>query len=122
MKIKPSLNSKKIFSLRIKNVCARHLPNPLRMEIDEYLELLTNKELRKLLHRPRRVHLITELYFGQLKLYLEKNYATKIEATAKEQNLNLTLSNEGDYINEYDFDTYSLPFAYRMEPLHRFNS
>lgn len=121
MKIKPSLNSKKIFSLRIKNVCARHLPNPLRMEIDEYLELLTNKELRKLLHRPRRVHLITELYFGQLKLYLEKNYATKIEATAKEQNLNLTLSNEGDYINEYDFDTYSLPFAYRMEPLHRFN-
>lgn len=119
--LKPNLSSKKIFSLRIKNVCSRHLTNELRMEIDHHLEQLNTKEMRVLFLKPKRVNLITELYFGQLKLYLEKNYASEIEASAKEHNLNLTLFNEGEYINEYDFDTSSIPFAYRMEPLRRFN-
>ena len=91
------------------------------MEIDHHLEQLNTKEMRALFLKPKRVNLITELYFGQLKLYLEKNYASEIEASAKEHNLNLTLFNEGEYINEYDFDTSSIPFAYRMEPLRRFN-
>lgn len=108
-------------SLRIKNVCTRQLTNELRMDIDQKIEQLTPKKLRHLFGRPKRVHLITELYFGQLKLYLEKEYAIELETVKNRKNLPITLSNEGDYINEYDFDTYAVPFAYRMEPLYKFN-
>ena len=108
-------------SLRIKNVCARHLPNDLRMDVDQKIEQLDPKSMRQLFRHPRRVYLITELYYGQLKLYLEKEYAIELESVKKQKKLPLSLANEGDYTNEYDFDTHAIPFAYRMEPLYKFN-
>lgn len=119
--LQPEITLQKVMSLRVKNVCMRQLTNELRMDIDQKIEQLTPKNLRHLFGRPRRVHLITELYFGQLKLYLEKKYAIELETVKNRENLPITLSNEGNYINEYDFDTYAVPFAYRMEPLYKFN-
>ena len=120
-KLKPQITLKKVMSMRIKNVCARRLPDTLRMEIDGHLETLSGQELRQLFRRPGRVHLITELYFGELKLYLEKEYSAELEAVVSEKKLPVTLANEGDYINEYDFETPTVPFAYRIEPLKNFN-
>ena len=71
--------------MRIKNVCARRLPDTLRMEIDGHLETLSGQELRQLFRRPGREHLITELYFGELKLYLEKEYSAELEAVVSEK-------------------------------------
>lgn len=119
--LQPEITLKKVMSLRVKNVCIRRLTDELRMDIDQKMEQLSPKSLRRLLGRPRRVHLITELYFGQLKLYLEKEYAVELETVKNRKKLPLSLFNEGDYINEYDFDNYSVPFAYRMEPLYKFN-
>lgn len=34
--------------------------------------------------------------------------------------LAVTLTKEGDYVNEYDFETPSVPFAYRIERLKNF--
>ncbi|MGB2365737.1 MAG: hypothetical protein ACPH5Z_05405 [Flavobacteriaceae bacterium] len=119
--LQPEITLKKVMSLRVKNVCVRRLTDELRMDIDQKMEQLSPKSLRRLLGRPRRVHLITELYFGQLKLYLEKEYAVELETVKNRKKLPLSLFNEGDYINEYDFDNYSVPFAYRMEPLYKFN-
>ena len=58
----------------------------LRMEIDGHLETLSGQELRQLFRRLGRVHLITELYFGELKLYLEKEYSAELEAVVSEKN------------------------------------
>jgi hypothetical protein len=119
--LQPEITLNKVMSLRIKNVCARHLPNDLRMDVDQKIEQLDPKSMRQLFRHPRRVYLITELYYGQLKLYLEKEYAIELESVKKQKKLPLSLANEGDYINEYDFDTHAIPFAYRMEPLYKFN-
>lgn len=69
----------------------------------------------------RTVHLITELYSREIKLYLEKEYSAELEAVVSEKKLPVTLTIEGDYINKYDFETPSVPFAYRIEPLKNFN-
>ena len=119
--LQPEITLNKVMSLRIKNVCARHLPNDLRMDVDQKIEQLDPKSMRQLFRHPRRVYLITELYYGQLKLYLEKEYAIELESVKKQKKLPLSLANEGDYTNEYDFDTHAIPFAYRMEPLYKFN-
>lgn len=97
--LQPEITLKKVMSLRVKNVCVRRLTDELRMDIHQKMEQLSPKSLRRLLGRPRRVHLITELYFGQLKLYLEKEYAVELETVKNRKKLPLSLFNEGDYIN-----------------------
>lgn len=56
-------------------------------------------------------------------LYLKKQFDFQFPYTTAplEKTLHPLTANEGDYINEYDFDNYSVPFAYRMEPLYKFN-
>lgn len=111
---------KKIMSMRIKSVCARVLPDPLRMKVDGMLEQLNAKQFRELIGPPGRVHLITELYYGALKLFIEKKFDAELQSSAQKNNVALTLVNEGEFINEYDFENTAVPFAYRLEKLKRF--
>ena len=107
-------------SMRIKSVCARVLPDPLRMKVDGMLEQLNAKQFRELIGPPGRVHLITELYYGALKLFIEKKFDAELQSSAQKNKVALTLVNEGEFINEYDFENTAVPFAYRLEKLKRF--
>ena len=117
----PEWTHKKVMSLRIQSVCARVMSNETRMEIDHFMEQLSAQQLRQLFGRPKRVQMITELYYGQLKLFIEKEFARQLETTSQQKQLSLQLSNEGEFINEYDFENTEVPFAYRMEGLKKFN-
>ena len=120
--IQPEIKLKKIISMKIEKVCVRILPNELRMNIDRALEPLSSKALRQLLGRPKRVHLISELYYGQLKMTLEKEVTTSLSLSDKGKNLPLDISKEGNTQMEYQFSTPEVPFAYRMEALEKFNA
>ena len=120
--IQSEMKLKKIISMKIEKVCVRVLPNELRMNIDRALESLSSKTLRQLLGRPKRVHLISELYYGQLKMIFEKEAAASLSLSDKGKNLPHEVSKEGNTQMEYQFSTPEVPFAYRMEALHGFNA
>ena len=81
---------------------------------------LTAKQFRELIGPPGWVHLITELYYGALKRFIEKKIDAELQSSAQKNNVALTLVNEGEFINEYDFENTAVPFAYRLEKLKRF--
>ena len=76
------------------------------------------------LDRGNSLELLEAIDLGETQVIFvtaHKEYAIELESVKKQKKLPLSLANEGDYINEYDFDTHAIPFAYRMEPLYKFN-
>ena len=119
--IGPHWTREKIMSAHFKSISARVLPHETRMEIDDFLEPLSPKAFRAVLGKPKSVHMITELYYGQLKLFIGKKHETEFQNSLQKKNLNLTLTSRGSFINEYEFNNTTVPFAYRMEALKKFN-
>jgi len=59
---------------KVTNLCVKVLRNKLRTELDHYLEQFSPSKLRKVFRNPKKVYLITELYYGNITLTLEKKH------------------------------------------------
>jgi len=100
---------------------ARVMSNLLRVRIDDYLELLKRNHWEDYDGKIRKVFMITELYYGSIKIVIERELKEKFEAGIK--NTDLKIKNElvsGKSI-EYTFDHQDVPFAMRIEKVRTFN-
>lgn len=97
------------------------LDDLLRVKIDQYLELMKAKKWKEYDGRIRRVNMITELYYGSIRLVVEKSLSGKMDAALKNSGLQVASRNEGSMSVEYAFAHQEVPFAMRIEKVRRFN-
>jgi hypothetical protein len=105
----------------ITDVCAKVMKNNMRVELDEFLEQVHPKLFRSLFRNPRKVYMITELYYGSLKLKVEKKHELTFErmVAATKWPVRADLNNKKNH--EYVFAHNEVPFAYKMERILGFN-
>ena len=69
----------------------------------------------------RRVFMITELYYGTIKMVVEKQFSAELDAQLTNLATGSTYRNEGSHAVEYEFSHDNVPFAMRIERIRTFN-
>lgn len=99
----------------------REMDDLLRVKIDQYLELMKEKKWEEYDGRIRRVHMITELYYGSIKLVVEKSLSGQFDSAVQKSGLSLVSKSDGSKSVEYEFAHEKVPFAMRIEEVRTFN-
>jgi len=110
-----------VLETNVSKVCVKVLQNKIRTELDHYLEQLNTSQLKKTFRNPRRVHLITELYYGNIILTLEKKHQNQFEQRLTSVQWPFHIHSDSKGIHRYEFYHNEVPFAYKMERLWRYN-
>jgi len=103
------------------NLQVREMDDLSRVRIDHYLEMMKANKWQEYDGRIRRVHMITELYYGTIRLVIEKQYGAELEAILKQSDLKASQISEGTHATEYEFSHDNVPFAMRIERIRTFN-
>jgi hypothetical protein len=93
----------------------------LRVKIDQYLELMKEKKWKEYDGRIRRVHMVTELYYGSIKLIVERSLSGTMDAALEKSSISVLTKSEGSRSVEYAFSHDEVPFAMRIESVRSFN-
>jgi hypothetical protein len=93
-----------------------------RVRIDEYLDILKKEKWDDYDGRIRRVFMITELYYGSVKVVIDRNMKGEFEAAMSTTNLELSAGSELSNSVEYSFSHQDVPFAMRIEKVKRFSA
>jgi hypothetical protein len=101
---------------------ARSMSNLLRVRIDDYLEDLKKNKWENYDGKIRRVFMITELYYGSMKIVINSNLKNDFETSITAANLNVKSQLEIGRSMEYTFDHQSVPFAMRIERIKHYNA
>lgn len=114
-----SLNKVKKFSFG--DLKAKTMSNLLRVRIDSYLEALKQNNWAAYDGKIRNVFMITELYYGSIKIVIGKELQDTFNASL--QNLDLEIQSEIELNQsiEYTFGNENVPFAMRIEQVRGFN-
>lgn len=99
----------------------KEMDNLLRVKIDQYLELMKEKKWQEYDGKIRRVNIITELYYGSIKLVVERSLSGKMDAALQYSGINFVSKAEGSKSVEYAFSHEEVPFAMRIEKVRTFN-
>ena len=99
----------------------RRMGDLLRIKIDRYLEQMKATRWSEYDGSIRRVFMITELYYGTIKLVVEKQYTAALDAFLKKSDLEALTRSEGSHAVEYEFSHDNVPFAMRIERVRNFN-
>ena len=99
----------------------RTMSNLNRIRIDNYLEVLKKDNWKTYDGKIRRVHMITELYYGSIQLILNSKWKNDLETGLQNTDLEITQTVEFGKSIEYTFDHKNVPFAMRLERLREFN-
>ena len=106
----------------ISRVCTKIMDNKMRVILDHYLEQLKTKKLTRMLFRnPRKVYIITELYYGRITVKVEKEYEMAFKLKIKNTKWPVHTKINANTSNEYTFEHNEVPFAYKMEGINGFN-
>jgi len=99
----------------------RSLTNLMRVTIDEFLEEMKRKKWELYDGKIRRVFMVTELYYGSIKLIIDKQVRNKMDASIPKAGMELNHKLELEKSVEYTFDHQNVPFAMRIEMVKKFN-
>ena len=99
----------------------KEMDDLLRVKIDQYLELMKKKKWEEYDGRIRRVNMITELYYGSIKLVVEKSLSGQFDAVLEKSGISLVSKSDGSRSVEYEFAHEKVPFAMRIEEVRTFN-
>jgi hypothetical protein len=93
-----------------------------RIQIDDYLEILKKDHWELYDGKIRRVFIISELYYGSVKIVIDK--ALKSNLSGAIENAGLEAKNVLELGNavEYSFDHRNVPFAMKLELVRGFTS
>ena len=120
-KLESNFEIKKVLSFHFGNLQVRTMSNLNRIRIDNYLEVLKQNEWKAYDGKIRRVHMITELYYGSIQLILKIESKNELDSAIKQLDLKLDQTVEFGKSIEYTFDHKNVPFAMRLERLRKFN-
>ncbi|MFC2129773.1 hypothetical protein ACFLQX_03215, partial [Bacteroidota bacterium] len=99
----------------------KEMDDMMRVKIDQYLELMKKKKWEEYDGRIRRVYMITELYYGSIKLVVEKSLSGQFDAALEKSGLSVVSKSDGSRSAEYEFAHEKVPFAMRIEEVRTFN-
>lgn len=105
----------------ISKVCVKVMDNSMRVLLDNYLEQVSDNLLRALFRNPRKVYLITELYYGSVTLKVKKKHEMSFENRLVATQWPVHADLKGDKNHEYVFAHNEVPFAYKIERVKGFN-
>ena len=100
---------------------ARVMSNLMRVRIDDFLEELKKNKWERYDGKIRRVFMITELYYGSMKLVIENSLKNEFNATINQSGLEIKNELELGKSVEYTFEHQNVPFAMRLEKVREFN-
>lgn len=103
------------------NLQMREMDNLTRIKIDGFLERMKATRWKEYDGRIRRVFMITELYYGTIRMVVEKQYSAELEAVLDKMALEAIHKTEGSHAVEYAFSHDNVPFAMRIERVRSFN-
>jgi len=120
-RIQNDFGMEKVSKFSFGDLQVRTLSNLTRMRIDSFLEILKIEKWNKYDGKIRRVFMITELYYGSIKLITNTQWKNELDTTISEFDLDLKNSTEYGRSVEYTFDHKNVPFAMRIERVRDFN-
>lgn len=99
----------------------REMSDLSRIKIDRFLEAMKATRWREYDGSIRRVFMITELYYGSMRMVVEKQNSADLEAVLDKIELEAIFRTEGSHAVEYEFSHHNVPFAMRIERIRSFN-
>jgi hypothetical protein len=120
-KIKGEFLAENIRKFTFGNLMVREMSNLIRVRIDHYLEEMKASHWDLYDGSIRRVFMITELYYGSIKMVVEKRFSAELEAMLKQTGLQASARTEDQHAVEYAFSHDQVPFAMRIERIRTFN-
>lgn len=99
----------------------REMDDLVRIKIDRFLENMKSTRWKEYDGSIRRVFMITELYYGTIRMVIEKQFSTELEAILEKASLQASGKSEGSHAVEYEFSHDNVPFAMRIERVRNFN-
>jgi len=99
----------------------REMSDLTRIKIDGFLEVMKATRWKEYDGSIRRVFMITELYYGTMRMVVEKQNSAELEAVLDEIKLEAIHRTEGSHAVEYEFSHDNVPFAMRIERVRSFN-
>jgi hypothetical protein len=120
-KISGDFRIEKLSKFTFGDLQMREMDDLIRIKIDQFLEQMKASHWSKYDGSIRRVFLITELYYGTIRLAIEKQFSTELEGILKKADLQASVKSEGSHAVEYEFSHDNVPFAMRIERVRNFN-
>lgn len=102
------------------NIEVRSIPELERVRIDSFLDILKKENWSQYDGKIRRVFLITELYYGSVRISIDKQYKNELEAGIASSTLDVTSTIDNHSQIEYTFSHNDVPFAMRIERVRGF--
>jgi hypothetical protein len=120
-KITGEFITEKLSKFTFGNLLMREMDDLIRIRIDRHLEQMKATRWKEYDGRIRRVFMITELYYGTIKMVVEKRYSAELDAMLHQTGLSLLSRSEGNQAVVYEFSHNNVPFAMRIERVRTFN-
>jgi hypothetical protein len=120
-KISGEFMTEKMSKFAFQNLQMREMDDLMRIKIDRHLEQMKASRWKDYDGSIRRVYLITELYYGTIRILIEKQFSSELEASMKKVDLRASGKSEGSQAVEYEFSHDNVPFAMRIERVRTFN-
>ncbi len=120
-KIGHAFNLKSVKKFAFGDLQPRTMSNLLRVKIDDYLEDMKKSKWALYDGKIRRVFMVTELYYGSIKLVIEKELKDEFSASIKKVDVAVENTVELAKSVEYTFAHEDVPFAMRIEAVRKFN-
>jgi hypothetical protein len=120
-KITGEFITEKLSKFTFGNLLMREMDDLIRIRIDRHLEQMKATRWKEYDGRIRRVFMITELYYGTIKMVVEKRYSAELDAMLHQTGLSLLSRSEGNQAVVYEFSHDNVPFAMRIERVRTFN-
>jgi len=120
-KISGDFKTEKLSKFTFGNLQMREMDDLVRIKIDQFLEQMKATRWSEYDGSIRRVFMITELYYGTIRMVIEKQFSTELEAILEKTELQASGRSEGSHAVEYEFSHDEVPFAMRIERVRNFN-
>ncbi|MEX0987143.1 MAG: hypothetical protein WD052_06660 [Bacteroidales bacterium] len=120
-KIEGSFTLDSISKFHFGELQVRELADLLRVKVDQYLEIMKANNWKEYDGRIRRVSMITELYYGSMKLIVERSLSGNLDAVMKKNGITAVTRNADSKSVAYSFSHEEVPFAMRIERVRNFN-
>ena len=120
-KITSEFRSDMLSKFTFGDIQIREMDDLIRIKIDKFLEQMKASHWSEYDGKIRRVFMITELYYGTIRMVVEKQFSTELDAVLEKSELKATSISEGSHAVEYEFSHDNVPFAMRIERVRNFN-
>jgi hypothetical protein len=120
-RITGEFKTEKLSKFTFGNLQVREMDDLMRIKVDRHLEQMKASRWKEYDGRIRRVFMITELYYGTIRMVVERQFSAELESALQKAELEAVNRSEGSHSVTYEFSHGNVPFAMRIERVRNFN-